>query len=278
MPPTLAELLAAATAALAPASESPRLDAELLLAHALDAPRSRLRGAPETRAAPAAVARFDALVARRAAGEPLAYLVGHREFWSLEIEVGPAVLVPRPETETLVGEALSRLPSDLALTVLDLGTGSGAIAIALAHERPRCQVAAVDCSTAALTIAARNVARHAVAVELLAGRWFAPVAGRCFDLVVANPPYIAVGDPHLAALAHEPQQALIAGADGLDDLRAIIAAAPAHLTPGGHLLLEHGADQGPAVRQLLERAGFGGVRTATDGAGLARVGMGTMRP
>ena len=277
MPRTLSELLTAATATLAPASDSPRLDAELLLAHALAVPRSRLRTDPGTQPPAAAVERFEAWIVRRAAGEPLAYLVGEREFWSLALEVDPTVLVPRPETETLVAAALAGLPPDAALAVLDLGTGSGAIAIALAHERPRWRVTAVDRSAAALAVAARNCTRHAVVIELLEGRWFAPVAGRRFDLVVANPPYVAPGDPHLAALAHEPREALVSGDEGLADLAAISAAAPAHLVPGGRLLLEHGADQGPTVRRMLERAGFDGVRTATDGAGRPRVGMGTMR-
>jgi release factor glutamine methyltransferase len=274
--PTLADLIADASARLAPVSASPRLDAELLLAHALGASRSRLRAAPETRPDAATAARFAALVDRRAAGEPVAYLTGRREFWSLDLEVGPAVLVPRPDTETLVSEALLRIGADAAARVLDLGTGSGAIALALKRERPAAAVTAVERSPAALALARRNAARLRIALELLEGDWFAPVAGRRFDLVVSNPPYVASADPHLAALAHEPRAALAAGPDGLDDLRRIIAAAPAHLVPGGHLLVEHGADQGPAVRGLLTAAGFGGVRTATDGAGRARVGMGTM--
>jgi release factor glutamine methyltransferase len=276
--PTLAELSAAAAARLATTSDSPRLDAELLLAHALGVPRSRLRAAPESRPDDAAAARFAALLARRVAGEPLAYLLGRREFWSLELEVGPAVLVPRPETETLVGAALQRIPADATVRVLDLGTGSGAIALALKHERPRAQVTAVERSPAALAVAQRNAQRLGLDLELVAGDWFASLGGRRFDAIVSNPPYVASADPHLVALGHEPLAALVAGADGLDDLRRIIAAAPAHLAPDGWLLVEHGADQGPAVRALLAAAGFDGVGTATDGAGRARVGMGTMPP
>lgn len=274
--PTLAELIAAATARLAAVSDSPRLDAELLLAHALGAPRTRLRSAPEERVDPATAARFAALLERRAAGEPVAYLVGRREFWSLELEVGPAVLVPRPDTETLVSEALRRIPDDAPTRVLDLGTGSGAIALALKHERPRALVTALERSPAALAVARGNAARLGLALELIEGDWFGPLAGRRFELIVANPPYIAADDPHLAALGHEPRAALVAGTAGLDDLERIIAAAPAHLVPGGGLVVEHGADQGPAVRDLLAAAGFDGVRTATDGAGRARISMGTM--
>ncbi len=256
----------------------PRLDAELLLAAALGVPRSRLRAAPESQPDAAAAARFAGLLARRAAGEPIAYLLGRREFWSLELEVDPAVLVPRPETELLVSETLQRLPAGGAARLLDLGTGSGAIALALKHERPDAMVTAVERSPAALAVARRNAARLALAVELLEGDWFGPLAGRRFDAIVANPPYVASADPHLAALGHEPRAALVAGADGLDDLHRIIAAAPAHLVPGGWLLVEHGADQGPAVRSSLVAAGFAEVGTATDGAGRARVGMGTMPP
>jgi len=275
---TLADLLTSATTRLAPASESPRLDAELLLAEALGVPRSHLRAAPEAHPDDAATARFAALLARRAAGEPVAYLLGRREFWSLELEVGPAVLVPRPETELLVSEALQRIPVGTAARLLDLGTGSGAIALALKHERPDAAVTAVERSPAALAVARRNAHRLRLEVELLEGDWFAPLGGRRFDAIVANPPYVARADPHLAALRHEPLAALTAGADGLDDLRRIVAAAPAHLAPGGWLLVEHGADQGRSVRELFAAAGFDRVGTAADGAGRARVGMGTMPP
>jgi release factor glutamine methyltransferase len=291
VPQTLAQLLDRATAALG-ASESPRLDAELLLAHAIGCDRSALRAFPERSADPAAAARFESLLTRRAAGEPVAYLLGRREFWSLPLSVSPAVLVPRPETETLVelaikaGDALTGAAGPdgpaarplEAVEALDLGTGSGAIALALKRERPAWRIAAVERSLPALAIATGNGARLGLAVEWLAGDWFEPVAGRRFDLIVSNPPYVAAGDPHLAALAHEPASALVSGHDGLDALRAIVARAPAFLAPGGSLLVEHGADQGEAVRGLLARAGFSGIETATDGAGRPRVGMGTMPP
>lgn len=288
VPHTLARLLDHATTVLT-ASESPRLDAELLLAHALGLDRSALKAHPERTAAPVAAAVFESLLARRAAGEPIAYLVGQREFWSLELRVGPAVLVPRPETETLVEFALkvggafehARSPDGpraRGLEALDLGTGSGAVALALKRERPAWRITAIERSAPALAIAAANGARLGLEVEWLLGDWYGPVAGRRFDLIVSNPPYIAAGDPHLAALAHEPASALISGDDGLDALRTIVAAAPAFLVPDGGLLVEHGADQGTAVRGLLQSAGFSGVETATDGAGRPRVGMGTMRP
>ena len=276
MPHSLAHLLDHATAALS-GSASPRLDAELLLAHALRVERSTLKAHPERLAAPAASALFESLLTRRAAGEPIAYLLGRREFWSLDLCVSPAVLVPRPETETLVEQALAR-NGDAPMDVLDLGTGSGAIALALKRERPAWRIAAVERSMPALAIATGNGARLGLAVEWLAGDWFEPVAGRRFHLIVSNPPYIALGDPHLAALAYEPTSALTAGHDGLDALRKIVAGAAVFLAPGGGLLLEHGADQGAAVQALLTRAGFSGVETATDGAGRPRVGMGTMPP
>jgi release factor glutamine methyltransferase len=277
VPATLAQLLDDATAALE-GSESPRLDAELLLAHALGQSRSALRAHPERHADPAAAAAFAALLARRRAGTPVAYLLGQREFWSLELSVSPAVLVPRPETERLVELALDRSAGDRALDAVDLGTGSGAIALALKRERPAWRIAAVERSAEALAVARANGARLGLPIEWLLGDWYGPVAGRRFELIVSNPPYVAAGDPHLAALAHEPASALVAGDDGLDALRTIVAGAAAALAPGGQLLVEHGADQGAAVRALFAAAGFEGVETATDGAGLPRVGMGTMRP
>jgi len=247
-----------------------RLDALALLAGLLDCPRSWLLAHDEARLADAQGARYRDLLARRAAGEPLAYLLGTKEFFGLALGVTPDVLVPRPETETLVEWALELLPVDEVTTVVDLGTGSGAIALALAQQRPQAHLTAVDTSAAALAVASANGQRHGLAVEWLLGDWFGALPGRRFDLIVSNPPYIATGDVHLQALVHEPQQALTSGSDGLDAIRHLVAAAPGHLQPAGWLLLEHGHDQAPAVRALLADAGFGEVGTRTDLAGRPR--------
>lgn len=225
---------------------------------------------------PGAAAAFRALVARRSAGEPVAYLTGRRGFWTLDLAVTPDTLVPRPETELLVEMALARLEDD-AVDVADLGTGSGAIALAIASERPRARVVATDRSEAALAVARGNASGAGLAnVAFAAGDWWAPLAGRRFHLVASNPPYIAEGDPHLARgdLRFEPPAALASGHDGLDAIRAIVAGAPAHLHPGGWLLLEHGLDQGAPVRALLSAAGFVGVETARDLEGRDRVTIG----
>jgi release factor glutamine methyltransferase len=243
-----------------------RLDAQLLLAFVLDRPRAWLLAHDDEEVAPTASGRLDALLRRRAAGAPLAYLTGRREFRGLTLEVNEAVLVPRPETEGLVDWALG-LPFD---DVVDLGTGSGAIALAIKQARPAAAVCATDCSAAALDVARRNAARLALAIEFRAGDWWAALAGRRFALALSNPPYIAGGDPHLAALGHEPRVALTPGGDGLGALRAIVAGAPAHLVPGGWLLLEHGHDQAGAVSSLLRQAGFEPVQTRADLAGLPR--------
>ena len=247
-----------------------RLDAQLLLAHVLRRPRAWLLAHDDAALAPEQAAWYQALCARRADAEPLAYLTGEREFHGLSLVVGPGVLVPRPETEHLVDWALERLAGLHQPTVADLGTGSGAIALALARACPQAQVTAVEQSPAALAIAQSNGARLGLAVQWRAGDWWQPLAGQRFDLVVSNPPYIAAADPHLPALRHEPLSALAAGVDGLDDLRTLIAGAAAHLQPGGWLLLEHGHDQGPAVRALLERHGLQQAQTRRDLAGLDR--------
>jgi release factor glutamine methyltransferase len=247
-----------------------RLDAQLLLAAVLERPRTWLLAHDDVCLPAEAEIRWRALLARRAAGEPLAYLLGEKEFHGLALEVSPAVLVPRPDTETLVEWALELLPAAAAATVVDLGTGSGAIALALARSRPLVRVTAVDASESALAVARRNGQRHGLAVRWLAGDWFAGLAGERFGLIVSNPPYIVEGDPHLAALRHEPIEALTSGADGLNALRRIITAAPMHLEPGGWLLLEHGHDQAEAVCALLARAGLSDPRTRRDLAGLPR--------
>lgn len=251
-----------------------RLDAQLLLGHLLGRPRTWLIAHDGDTLPGALAAAYEALCARRAAGEPLAYLVGEREFHGLVLQVSPAVLVPRPDTETLVDWALELLAGSLAdrpaPQVADLGTGSGAIALAIRHRHPAGVVSAVDISEAALGMARANARHLGLAVEFHAGAWFAPLAGRRFDLVLSNPPYIAEGDPHLAALQHEPAMALSSGSDGLDAIRAIVANAPAHLRPGGWLLLEHGWDQAEPVARLLEGAGFEAIATRRDLAGQPR--------
>lgn len=247
------------------------VDARVLACHLLGASRAWLIANPMHVLTESQDAQYESLVARRAMGMPVAYLTGTREFWGREFAVGPAVLIPRPETETLVEAALARLPA--VGTALDLGSGSGAIAVTLACERPGAAICAVDASAEALEVARANAGRHGVKVEFLLGSWYAPVAGRRFDLVVANPPYVAEGDHHLGEgdLRFEPRAALVAGADGLDAIRAIVRDAPAHLEPGGWLLLEHGWEQGAAVRALLQAAGLAAAFTATDLAGRDRV-------
>jgi release factor glutamine methyltransferase len=256
-----------------------RLDAELLLAHVLDVSRANVIARDDRVLTPEEQGDFERLLARRLAGEPLAYLTGTREFWSLELEVTPDVLVPRPETELLVEWVLS-LKRESSFTVLDIGTGSGAIALALAKERPDAHVDAMDASSAALRVARTNARRLGISnVQFLEGDLFRALdpgfrRGDGYDVIVSNPPYVAEGDPHLAELKFEPALALTAGADGLDALRAIVAGAPARLRAGGWLLVEHGASQGPAVRELLARAGFGGIETRRDLAGLERASGG----
>jgi release factor glutamine methyltransferase len=268
----VAGVLAALRGRLGAASPTPALDAEVLVAHVLGASRSAIAAEPERPLAPEEMLALESLVRRRLEGEPVAYLMGRREFWSLELEVTPDVLVPRPETELVVERALAAIAGRERPSVLDLGTGSGAIAAAIARERPDADVTATDVSAAALAVAARNAARLALPnLRLLEGSWFGPVSDSSFDLIASNPPYVAAGDPALAALAHEPAGALVAGAEGLDALAAIAAAAREHLEPGGTLVLEHGAAQGPAVRALLESAGLVGVGTRRDLAGHERV-------
>lgn len=240
-------------------------DTRALLAHALARSPAWLYANLHDECDPIAQARFESLVARRVAGEPVAYLTGLRGFWRFDLEVGPATLIPRPDTELLVDRALDVCPAEAR--VCDLGTGSGAIALALAFERPRAQVLATDASEAALAIARRNAQRLGLAnVEFAMGSWYAPLQGARFDLLLSNPPYIEEGDPHLSQgdLRFEPVTALASGADGLDAIRELAAGALAHLQPGGWLMIEHGWQQGGAVRSLFESAGLHAVATHLD--------------
>jgi len=266
-PATIAQALA-----LLGAQGLDRLDAQLLLLHTLGR-ASHDRAwllAHDSDTLPADAQRtLLALAQRRLQGEPLAYLTGHKEFYGLDLRVDARVLVPRPDTETLVEWALDVLASTPAGRVVDLGTGSGAIALALKHARPALQVQAVDFSSDALAVVQANAQRLQLDVPFSQGSWLSGVAGQ-FHAIVSNPPYIRALDEHLPALAHEPRQALTAGVDGLDDIRAIVAQAPARLLPGGWLLLEHGYDQATAVRALLAGAGFAEVQSRRDIAGIER--------
>ena len=263
--PTLAEALHSAGA-----HGLQRLEAQLLLLHVLGrapADRAWLLAHADDAMPEAALPRWQDMLGRHMAGEPLAYLTGLSAFYGLDLQVDRRVLCPRADTETLVDWALELLPP--AARVLDLGTGSGAIALALKHQRPDAQVHARDFSADALEVARANAQGLHLEVAFSQGSWLERIEGR-FDAIVSNPPYIAQGDPHLPALAHEPLQALVSGRDGLDDIRAIIAQAPAHLHDGAWLLLEHGYDQAPAVRALLGAAGFSEVQSRQDLAGIAR--------
>jgi release factor glutamine methyltransferase len=268
---TTSDLLARGTSLLGPVLEWPSLDAGILLAFALQVPRVRLKSHPEEVRTTADLEAYLALVERRARGEPLAYITGTREFWTLELRVSRDVLVPRPETELLVERALA-LCTPAAARVADLGTGSGAIALALAAERPAWEIMAVDASAAALAVATDNARRLGLTnLTFQSSNWFSALAGRRFGLVVSNPPYVDARDPVLLALQYEPRQALTPGEDALADLRAIIRGAPDHLLEGGWLALEHGATQAAAVAHELVARGFGSVRSHRDLGGHERV-------
>lgn len=250
-----------------PDSPTARLDVELLLAAALGKPRSFLHTWPERIVSSEAALKFASYLQRRQTGEPVAYILGQQGFWKLDLEVAPHTLIPRPETEMLVEAALELVPAFAQSQVLDLGTGTGAIALALASERPAWQVTAVDRVLEAVALAERNRQRLQLDnAKVLSSHWFGSLEGKRFDLIISNPPYIADEDPHLVTgdVRFEPNSALVAGADGLDDLRLIIDQAPVHLNPEGWLLLEHGYDQGAAVRDLLSSHGFEKIQTRRD--------------
>lgn len=259
-------------------SPSPRTDAELLILHALQWPRSRLYTQAETIPDNGQRGAFEALLERRIAGEPVAYITGTRGFWTLDLHIDYRVLIPRPETELLVERALALYSSEHALTVADLGTGSGAIALSLASECPNWTITATDRSAEALAVARGNGERLGLQVDWRQGEWFAPLAGQRFGLLTSNPPYVAEADLHLnqGDVRFEPRAALTAGPTGLDDLRRIITAAPEHLEPNGWLLLEHGFDQASSVADMMLGQGFGSVTCHLDLAGQPRVTEGRM--
>jgi release factor glutamine methyltransferase len=264
--------LAMATDRLQAVSESARLDAELLLSRALDVNRSYFFAHPEDTLDPHASKRFLSLVARRASGEPMSYITGEREFWSMSLMVSPATLVPRPETEILVERALLLIGRKERLRILDLGTGSGAIALAIARERPLCEIVATDLSADALAIARQNARQLDIAnVTFACGDWVDAVKGQQFDVIVSNPPYISKTDAVLEQLRHEPLSALSAGTDGLDAIRRIAATAGAVLAEGGRLLLEHGSTQRDAVADLLQANGWSQIECVDDYAGSPRL-------
>jgi len=248
-------------------------EARILLAHALRVERAWIVAHGRDPVADAEERAAEALFARRREGEPIAYITGEREFYGLSLHLTPSVLIPRPETELVVEQALTLIAGRKTPKVLDLGTGSGAIAVAIAHARRDAQVWASDASSEALAVACRNASRHAVAVRFVQGDWFAALGGERFDVIASNPPYVAQGDPHLEQgdLRFEPQAALLGGPDGMDCIRRIAAAARTHLTPGGWLVFEHGYDQEPACVRLLVGLGYTSVTDARDLSGLPRV-------
>jgi release factor glutamine methyltransferase len=268
---SVGSLVSWAVRALADASSSPLLDAELLVSFVTGLPRSSILAFPERPVRNAAADELERLVARRRRGEPLAYLARSQEFYSLPLRVTPAVLIPRPETELLVDEALAHLPLAECRTVLDLGTGSGAIALAVKRERAVVEVTASDVSPAALTVARVNAQRLGLAVRFVESSWFAALRGERFDMILCNPPYVAADDPAFEQLGFEPRLALDGGADGLDALRAVLSAARGHLTAGAFLMLEHGHDQRGALVRLASELGWQLVAARADLAGHARV-------
>ncbi len=277
--PTIALALKLAIEELAIIPDSiPKLEAEILLASLLDKPRTYLTAWPEIQITPDQAQSLRAMLARRCAGEPMAYITGQREFWSLNLEVTPDTLIPRPETETLVEQVLKYIPRDKTIQIADLGTGSGAIAAAIASERPLCHIIATDVTHSTIQVAQRNFRRLGFKnIQTSLGEWCSALPPDIkFDIIVSNPPYIAEDDGHLAhnGLPWEPQRALRSGEDGLDDINKIIRDTPKHIAPGGRIFLEHGFDQGERVRSLLGEAGFASIYTSQDLSGHDRVTVG----
>lgn len=273
-PPTVAVTRRITVSGTLAASGLVPFEAKVLLAHVLDRDRAWIAAHAGSGITAEQAKTFDALARRRRDGEPVAYLAGRREFHDLDLLITSDVLIPRPETELLVERALGEITPDQTARVLDLGTGSGAVALAIAKQRPQASVLGVDVSRAAVLLATRNAARLDIGnASFVESDWFAAVHGQRFDLIVSNPPYVAANDPHLTEgdLRFEPSGALLGGADGLSAIRAIVSAAAAHLTPSGSLMMEHGYDQAAAVRQLLVDAGFVDIAAARDLAGILRV-------
>ena len=270
---SVSQLLKQASKQLEAVSDSNQLDAELLLAHALDKNRTWLHTWSDSELSAAQQQQFDTLLQRRLQGEPIAYILGEQAFWSLTLKVTPDTLIPRPETEQLVELALEKIPVDANWQILDLGTGSGAIALAIAHERPGCKVMAIDQSAQALQVARHNAEQHHISnVQFIQSHWFTALGEQGFQLIVANPPYVCENDPHLSQgdVRFEPLAALAGGTDGLDDLRIIVDQARQFLEPGGWLILEHGYDQAEAVQKLLIKHGYQQVQSLRDLAGQPR--------
>ncbi len=271
-PVSIEQTLLDASEKLRVVSEAARLEAELLLARAIDVPRSFLFAHAEDKLDDPSLQRFGETIARRLAGEPMAYITGIKEFWSMELVVSPATLVPRPETELLVDVALRDIPRKAEWQILDLGTGSGAIALAIARERQLCQVTAVDISADALAVARENANRHTISnVELIQGDWTEPVADRKFRIIVSNPPYVCAGDEALEKLHAEPMSALAAGADGLDAIEVLARDCPTIVEDDGWLFLEHGADQKQKIAERLMSYGWQHIQCYDDHSGLPRV-------
>lgn len=275
---SIQQALQQASQQLVNSSDSPRLDAELLLAHSLQCNRSYLYTWPEHSLTMSIERTFSKLIQQRQQGQPIAYLVGYREFWGRDFQVSPATLIPRPDTELLIEMALTKIPPQQAYRVLDLGTGSGAIAITLAKERPQASIVAVDFSASALNIARANAAKHQTNnINFYYSNWFSALQAQdTFDVIVSNPPYISATDPHLKCddIQHEPLTALIAGTDGLDDIRHLITMTPNFLSTEGWLLLEHGYNQGKEVVHLLQQAGYRQIQCQRDMAGHDRASLG----
>jgi release factor glutamine methyltransferase len=278
-PLTIAQALKLAIEKLTGIPDSiPRLEAEVLLSSLLDRPRTYLTAWPEMQLSQEQSMSYQAMIERRSRGEPIAYITGNREFWSLNLEVTPDTLIPRPETEALVEQVLQHIPEEQAMRIADLGTGSGAIAAAIASERPMCDIVATDFSPETIQVAQRNFLRLGLKnVTTSIGEWCnALPSGTLFDIIVSNPPYIAEGDGHLAhdGLPWEPQKALRSGDEGLDDINRIIREAPKYIASNGWIFLEHGFDQGDRVRELLKEAGFTSIQTNQDLSGHDRVSIG----